>query len=164
MIASVLATLAASPPSDPVSAATILQYASGALNLGLGGVMIWLFLNGKLHSDTEMSAARDDLTKTQAALERTREALMLSSARNETGILSAEIIAQALGTSRRSRRDEDDDRRQERRDQDDDRRSERRGEDDDRRGSRATEDDEILSHPHPYNRHLEGRADVPQED
>lgn len=122
------------------TAATIVQIATSSLNLGLAGVVIYWFFDGKVHSDDEMSAVREELKTTQAALERTRDALMLSNARNETGTLSAEIIAQALGVSRRERRDEDDGRRLERRGQDDERRNQRRDEDDERRASRATED------------------------
>jgi hypothetical protein len=120
--------------------AMVLQLASTGLNLGLAGLVIFWFFSGKLHSDDEITAVRKDLETTQAALERTRDALMLSSARNETGTLSAEIIAQALGFSRRDRRSEDDDRRQERRAEDDDRRTFRRDQDDERRGTRAAED------------------------
>ena len=147
------------------SLATILQLVSSGLNLGLAGLVIWWFFSGKLHSDDELTAVRKDLETTQAALERTRDALMLSNARNETGTLSAEIIAQALGVSRRERHHEDDDRRRERGSQDDDRRSLRRAEDDDRREYRAAEDDydsSVLPSP---DRQREGRHHVPaQED
>jgi hypothetical protein len=121
------------------SAASIIELATSAGNLGLAAVVLYMFFNGKLHSDAELTAVRQDLVTTQAALERTQAALALSNARNETGILSAEIIAQTLGA--RSRRQEDDDRRRERRDEDDDRRAYRDREDGYRQDRRAGEDE-----------------------
>lgn len=160
MSAHQLAALDAGAASE--TAATILNVAVGALNLGLAGIVIYWFFSGKLHSDDEMAstraerdAYREEVKTTQQALERTRDALMLSNARNETGTLSAEIIAQALGFSHRERRDPDDDRR-----------GRRRSEDDQGRGSRAAGDanwdygDLMPNH----RRQREGSPDVPAQE
>jgi hypothetical protein len=143
------------------SAATILNVALGTLNLGLAGLVIYWFFSGKLHSDDEMSAERERRETAEAALERTREALALANARSDTGALSAELIAQAFG-SRRDRRDEDNDRRRERRYEDDDRRMRRRQQDDGRRDDRAAEDDGIRGYDDRWNR--EGPYVPSQED
>ena len=111
----------------------------------------YLFLTGKLHSDAELAAVRQDNATLKAALERTRDALELSNARNETGVLSAEIIAQALGV--RSRRQEDEDRWRERGDEDAARGASRDREDRRRRDQRAAEDGHGEGHhvPSPEN-------------
>ena len=98
----------------------------------------YLFLTGKLHSDAELAAVRQDNATLKAALERTRDALELSN-------------AQALGV--RSRRQEDEDRWRERGDEDAARGASRDREDRRRRDQRAAEDGHGEGHhvPSPEN-------------
>lgn len=75
----------------------ILQLITSGVNLGVLGIVFWLFVGGKLHSDAEYQRCREDLDTERAAHERTREALRLANARADTSALSAQVIAQALG-------------------------------------------------------------------
>jgi len=49
----VLAT--AGPGSGPLTGADIVQYVITAVNLGVLGIVFWLFVQGKIHSDSELS-------------------------------------------------------------------------------------------------------------
>lgn len=75
----------------------VLQLVTSGLNLGVLGVVFWLFVGGQLHSNHEFERVVHDADTERAAHERTREALQLANARADTGAVSAQIIAQALG-------------------------------------------------------------------
>ena len=69
-------------------------------NLGVLGIIFWLFVSGKLHSDTEYQQTLRDLETERIAHEHTREALRIANARGESGALAAEIVARALEGAR----------------------------------------------------------------
>lgn len=75
----------------------ILSLALQGVNLGVLGVVFWLFVGGKLHSDSEFTRVVEDRDTERTAHERTREALRLSNVRADTGVMTAQIVAQALG-------------------------------------------------------------------
>ncbi len=55
--------------SETVGSADLLQLITSALNLGLAGVVFWLFVGGKLHASSEMdrvTADRDRLANEKA--------------------------------------------------------------------------------------------------
>jgi hypothetical protein len=75
----------------------VLTLALQGVNLGVLGIVFYLFVGGKLHSDAEFQRIVDDRDTERTAHERTREALRLASARADTGVMTAQIVAQALG-------------------------------------------------------------------
>lgn len=77
-----------------------LDVTTGFLNLGVLGIICYLFLAGKLHSDTEYQQTLRDLETERVAHEHTREALRIANARGESGALAAEIVARALEGAR----------------------------------------------------------------
>jgi len=69
---------------------------AGVLNFGVLGIVFFLFVSGKLHSQTEYEQLLRDLETERTAHEHTREALRIANARGESGALAAEIVARAL--------------------------------------------------------------------
>jgi citrate synthase len=77
-----------------------LDVTTGFLNLGVLGIICYLFLTGKLHSDSEYQLLLQEKETERVAHEHTREALRIANARGESGALAAEIVARALEGSR----------------------------------------------------------------
>jgi hypothetical protein len=78
------------------TASSILQFITDGLNFGVLGLVFYLFVGGKLHSDDEMRSLRSDLELEKRAHEVTRAALALASARAETSVMTSELVLQAL--------------------------------------------------------------------
>jgi len=94
--------LTASPAPETVNAGEIFQLITSALNLGVLGVVFWLFINGRLHSSDELEHEREARQKAEQqrddALEFTRDQVtpLLSDFVHATGSLLP--ILQALVT------------------------------------------------------------------
>ena len=79
----------------------LLSEVVGFLNIGVLGIVFYLFVVGKLHSHSEFEQVLDTLEVERRAHEHTREALRISNARSEAGVLAADIVARALENSHR---------------------------------------------------------------
>jgi hypothetical protein len=82
------------------AAAEILQFITSGLNFGVLGLVFYLFVGGKLHSDDELRAIRADLTTERQAHAATQQALQLANARADTSALTGELVLRALGGSK----------------------------------------------------------------
>jgi hypothetical protein len=81
---------------DAVTTPEMLQVLSTIANFGALGIIFFLFVTGKLHSDAEFQGKLRDLEMERKAHDHTRESNRLMAARVETGALAAEIIAKVL--------------------------------------------------------------------
>lgn len=79
---------------------TLRLLISQAPAAALALVMLWLFVNGKLHAASELERAVKDLDTERSAHEQTRTALALASARADAGIRAAELVASAVEGAR----------------------------------------------------------------
>jgi hypothetical protein len=75
----------------------IVQYLTSAINFGALGIIFWLFVGGKLHSENELVYVRNDLDEEKRAHDMTRQALTLASERANTSVMTSELILKALG-------------------------------------------------------------------
>jgi hypothetical protein len=85
------------------SSTDLVQLVTAALNLGVLGVVFWLFVGGKLHASSEVqqiTADRDQWRKAfedeRAAHQATRESLAVASDRAEAAVESARVTARLL--------------------------------------------------------------------
>lgn len=83
---------------DPAELHFLFQQAPTAALALLG---LYLFATGKLHSDAELKALRNDLKTERTAHEQTRAALATASARADAGVRAAELVASAVEGARR---------------------------------------------------------------
>jgi hypothetical protein len=58
-----LSYLAAAQGGQPLSGADIVQYVITAVNLGVLGIVFWLFVQGKIHSDSEIGRLTTENTR-----------------------------------------------------------------------------------------------------
>jgi hypothetical protein len=79
------------------SFSSLVDLAMSGLNLGVLGIVFYLFLNGRLHSHSEVETMRDDLLAERAANDKLQQALQLADQRASSAMLNSEIIARALG-------------------------------------------------------------------
>jgi hypothetical protein len=79
-----------------MTAASVLQFLTDAVNFGVLGMVFYLFVGGKLHSDNELKSVRADLDTERRAHEMTRAALTTAQARADTSVLTSELVLQAL--------------------------------------------------------------------
>ncbi len=83
---------------DPATLQHLLdQVPTAALAL----IGLYLFTAGRLHSDAELRALRQDLDTERAAHEQTRAALATANERADAGIRAAVLVANAVEGSRR---------------------------------------------------------------
>lgn len=81
---------------------TITALVQMGTNLGVLGIIFWLFVTGKLHSSTEYDELREDLETERKAHDMTRQALSLSNERAGTSILTNQLILRALNPEKKS--------------------------------------------------------------
>jgi hypothetical protein len=81
----------------------LLQLVTSALNLGVLGLVFWLFVGGKLHASSEMEQATADRDQWRKAFEdertahqATRESLAVASDRAEAAVEAARVTAKLL--------------------------------------------------------------------
>lgn len=65
-------------------------------NFGALGVIFWLFVSGKLHSDDDYKELREDLDAERKGHDLTRQALTIANERANTGVLTSELVLRAL--------------------------------------------------------------------
>jgi len=83
---------------DPATLQHLLdQVPTAALAL----IGLYLFTAGRLHSDAELRALRQDLDTERAAHENTRAALATANERADAGIRAAVLVANAVEGGRR---------------------------------------------------------------
>lgn len=75
----------------------LVQYITSGLNLGVLGIVFWLFVGGKLHSDREFTAMSTSHELERQRADHLQEALRLADQRGDMGSMAAQIVAQALG-------------------------------------------------------------------
>jgi hypothetical protein len=85
------------------SSSGLLQLITSCLNLGVLGLVFWLFVGGKLHASSEMEQAtgeRDQWHKAfedeRAAHQATRESLAVASDRAEAAVEAAKVTTKLL--------------------------------------------------------------------
>lgn len=78
---------------DSSFVASIIEMAT---NFGALGVIFWLFVTGKLHSDDDYRQIREDFDAERKAHEMTRQALSLANARAESSQLTGQLVLRAL--------------------------------------------------------------------
>ena len=104
-----------SAAASSVSATELVQFALDAINLGVLGVVFWLFVRGHLHSDSEVGrlAAENNrlVTEKRQAEERRDEALQVAQEKllpllvnfvNVTGVLIP-LLQQVVAAQERGR-------------------------------------------------------------
>jgi asparagine synthetase A len=81
----------------------LLQLITSALNLGVLGVVFWLFVGGKLHASSELDRVTADKDEWRKAYEEersghraTREALVIANERAEAAVESARVTNKLL--------------------------------------------------------------------
>lgn len=75
---------------------TIASIVELATNFGALGIIFYLFVMGKLHSDHEVKDLREDLEAERTAHDLTRQALSLANERANTSALTGELVMRAL--------------------------------------------------------------------
>jgi ribosomal protein S3 len=83
------------------AAVQLTQYVTAGINFGVLGIIFWLFVGGKLHSDTELEHVRKDLEEEKRAHDMTRQALSLANERANTSVMTGELVLKALGGGNR---------------------------------------------------------------
>ena len=79
-----------------MTAELITSILQTATNFGVLGIVFWLFVSGRIHSDDEMKTARADLDAERHAHELTRQALSLANERANNSVLTGELVLRAL--------------------------------------------------------------------
>lgn len=65
-------------------------------NLGVLGMVFWMFVVGKLHGDGELTYLREALETERRAHEVTRQALSMESQRSQLAVLNSQILSRAF--------------------------------------------------------------------
>lgn len=79
-----------------MNSSTLTSLIEACTNFGALGVIFWLFVTGKLHSDEDYRELREDLIAERTAHDLTRNALTLSDQRAGQSVLTNELIMRAL--------------------------------------------------------------------
>jgi hypothetical protein len=79
-----------------VDASFITSVIELATNFGALGVIFWLFVTGKLHSDEDYKELREDFDAERKGHDLTRQALTLANERANSSILTSELVMRAL--------------------------------------------------------------------
>lgn len=79
-----------------MEASQITSIVEVCTNFGALGVIFWLFVNGKLHSQADYSELREDLEAEKKAHDLTRQALTVASERANSSVLTNQLIIRAL--------------------------------------------------------------------
>ena len=102
-LAQAISPLTLAGASGVTSTADILQLATAALNLGLAGVIIYLFIDGKLHASGEVEQVNTDrdwwrkaFEDERAAHNATRESLAVANDRAEAAVEAAKVTTKLL--------------------------------------------------------------------
>lgn len=74
----------------------LLQYITTSVNFGVLGLVFWLFVGGRLHSDEEYKSMRADYSEERKAHDLTRQALALANERANTSVLTGQLVLQAI--------------------------------------------------------------------
>jgi hypothetical protein len=89
----------------------LLQLITSALNLGVLGIVFWLFVGGKLHASSELDRITTDKDQWREAYEEeraahraTREALAVANERAEAAVESARVTNKLLEAVEQQRR------------------------------------------------------------
>jgi citrate synthase len=83
-----------------MNATELVQVLTSSLNFGVLGIVFWLFVGGKLHSEDEMRNTRADLSAERRANDMLHQAVDTANARADTGAMVAQIVMQALGKNK----------------------------------------------------------------
>lgn len=65
-------------------------------NLGVLGVVFWLFIVGKLHGEGELDYLKEALETERRAHDVTRHALEIETQRSQLSVLNSEILSRAF--------------------------------------------------------------------
>lgn len=79
-----------------MTSSTIEAVVSMATNFGALGIIFYLFVTGKLHSESDYKEVREDLEAERQAHDLTRQALSLANERANTSTLTGELVMRAL--------------------------------------------------------------------
>lgn len=80
--------------SDAIN--TITSLLQVFTNLGVLGVVFWLFVVGKLHGESELEFLKQALETERNAHEATRHALELETQRSQMAVINSQIISRAF--------------------------------------------------------------------
>lgn len=83
-----------------MSTDTITSVIELVTNFGALGVIFWLFVTGKLHSDEDYKELREDLDTERKGHDLTRQALTLANERANSSLLTSELVMRALYPSK----------------------------------------------------------------
>lgn len=76
--------------------ATITTLLQLVTNLGVLGMVFWLFVAGRLHGEGELTYLKEALETERKAHEATRHALEIESQRSQLAVLNSQILARAF--------------------------------------------------------------------
>jgi hypothetical protein len=89
---------------DPDTITTIIV---SSTNVPVIFWLVYMFVSGKIHSDSEFDRVNADLETERHAHDLTRASLMASYSRADTGISAAQVIAQAFEEAKKRKGDSD---------------------------------------------------------
>jgi len=75
---------------------TITTLINLCTNLGVLGVVFWLFIVGKLHGEGELDYLKEALETERRAHDATRHALDIETQRSQLSVLNSEILSRAF--------------------------------------------------------------------